>query len=234
MASDEADGAGTCDVTDNGLSADVVEQRGGRRRLPGLDYPVPRWRPARGAAALAAVALLAGLAAGYAAGVARVGSPRVPERPAAAGPSAPTPLVGTFTPALVQDVSACSIQEGQDLQLGVQVTNQSGVPVTLRGIKAEVPLGGLKPVAAQWTPCGAFPAASVLPGDGLLGQGDGNPLVPGASTWFTVTFRVLMACPEALPVQFSVGYVMNGHAATVSLPGFPDLGQVAYRGCARR
>jgi hypothetical protein len=35
----------------------------------------------------------------------------------------------------------------------------------------------------------------------------------------------------ALPVQFAVGYVAQGHSATASLPGFPDLGQVTYTGC---
>ena len=56
-------------------------------------------------------------------------------------------------------------------------------------------------------------------------------LEPGASTWLTVTFRVQVRCPAPYPVQFSVGYLMQGHAVTASLPGFPDLGQVPYSGC---
>jgi hypothetical protein len=214
---------------------DVVEQGGGSHRLAGFDYPVLRWRFSRGAVVLAAVALLAGLVAGYAAGISRTGGePAASSRPAAAAPATSSPVVTTVSPALVQDVNACSAQVGRNLQLGVQVTNQSGEPVTLGGIKAVLPLRGLKPIAQQWAPCGALPATPVLPGNGLLGQpSTGSQLIPGASAWFTVTFQVLMTCPVPLPVQFTIDYEIAGHAATVSLPGFPDLGQVSYTGCAR-
>ncbi|HSZ40871.1 MAG TPA: hypothetical protein VK817_13005 [Trebonia sp.] len=235
MASDDADDADPCDVTDNNISDDVVEQGGGARRLPGLDHPVLRWRPSRGAAVLAAVTLLAGLVAGYAAGIARTGGePAASSRSATAATAISAPVITTISPALVQDGNACSAQVGRNLQLGVQVSNQSGEPVTLRAIKSVLPLRGLKPIALQWTPCGAFPATPVLPGDGLLGQaGNGNRLSPGASVWFTVTFQVLVTCPGPLPVQFTVDYEIAGHAGTASLPGFPDLGQVSYSGCAR-
>jgi hypothetical protein len=44
-------------------------------------------------------------------------------------------------------------------------------------------------------------------------------------------FQVKLHCPAALPVQFSVSYLVQGHAVTASLPGFPDLGQVPYNSC---
>ncbi|MGH3170981.1 MAG: hypothetical protein ACRDN0_34560 [Trebonia sp.] len=227
----------------DGDSEDVLEQDGGRR-FPALGIPALSWRPSRGAAILAAIALLAGLAVGFTAGrsqavranpVAARGAgtlKRGAETSApATSPSATSPSV-TVSPALVQDVGACSAQAGQDLQLGVQVTNQSGQPVTLNRVKSLLPLGGLKPIAQQWAPCGTLPATSALLGDGLLGQVDpGNQLAPGASTWFTFTFRVLRTCPSPLPVQFTIEYEMDGHPGQASLPGFPDLSEVPYTGC---
>jgi hypothetical protein len=53
----------------------------------------------------------------------------------------------------------------------------------------------------------------------------------GASTWITVTFQVLVSCPQPLPVQFTLDYDQQGRAAAIRLPGFPDLAQVPYIGC---
>lgn len=85
-----------------------------------------------------------------------------------------------------------------------------------------VPTGGLRAISQQWGPCGALPAGQFL----LSG-----PLAPGDSTWFTVTFKVLVKCPGPLPVQFTVGYDVGGQHAVATLPGFPDLSQVPYAGC---
>ena len=56
-------------------------------------------------------------------------------------------------------------------------------------------------------------------------------LLPGESTWVSVTFQVKLHCPAPLPVEFSLGYLVQGHTVIASLPGFPDLGQVPYSGC---
>jgi hypothetical protein len=128
------------------------------------------------------------------------------------------------SPALTQDIGACSVQAGQQLQLGIQVTNQATEPVALLTAKAVLPLGGLRQVAWQWATCGALPA-SVVQGQEIL------MLMPGQSTWLSVSFQVKLQCPGPLPVQFSVGYKVAGHSAIASLPGFPDLSQVPYSGC---
>jgi hypothetical protein len=220
-------------VTENG--ADVVEQ-GGRRLLPSLNWRPP-WRPPRGAAILLAVGLITGLAAGYAAGYHQ--APRNASAPptASASPALPVPppapqivikgtaIRGTGTVfadglALTQDTGTCSVQSGRELQLGVQVTNSSTAPIVLSRIRAVFPLSGLKAVSQQWAPCGAIGAV----------QGP-VALEPGDSTWFSVTVQVLVACPAPLPVQFTVNYTYGGEAAIVTLPGFPDLGQVPYTGC---
>lgn len=196
---------------------------GGRPfRLPGwLAARLPGWRPSRGACAFALGALAVGLAAGYAAGD-NAGGDRAltPPVETTSAPATTNPLAGS--PALTQDTGACSLQRGQDLVLGVQLTNQSAQPVTLTTTKAVLPLGGLKQVTWQWATCGAI-AAPPAEADAVL--------MPGESTWMAVTFQVKMSCPGPAPVEFSVGYLVGGKPGSASLPGFGDLSQVPYSGC---
>ena len=214
-------------------TGDLVELGGRQLRLPGWvssrlpSWRPPSWRPSRAAGVLAAVALVVGLAAGYAAGhdarggtalPAPSGSPTPSSRES--GPASAFSLAGV--PALTQDTGACSVQQGHDLVLGVQLTNESTQPVTLTTTKAVLPLGGLKQVTWQWATCGAVA--------GLPAQAD-DILLPGESAWMAVTFTVKEQCPGPLPVLFSVGYPVQGKPATASLPGFPDLSQVPYSGC---
>jgi hypothetical protein len=208
--------------------ADIVEQGGRPFRLSG------GWRPTRGAAVLAVAALAAGLAAGYTAGdrhttagVPRATpTPSATARPASSGSGLAVPATAfsfADSPALTQDVSSCSAQHGRELQLGVQVSNLSQAPLTLKTVKAVTPLGGLRQVTGgEWAPCGTLPAGLVRL-DGVLPAGQ--------STWLSVTFQVKVACPTPYPVQFTVGYLVKGRQHTASLPGFPDLGQVPYTGC---
>jgi hypothetical protein len=172
------------------------------------------------------VALLAGLVAGYAAGdrhaVYLTPSPITPPGFIASPIPYPAPSLIVTVPALIQSSGACATQIGRDLQLGVQVTNQSPAEISLGRVEAVLPLGGLSAISQQWAPCGALPAGVDVAG---------NSLAPGATTWFTVTFKVLMTCPAPLPVQFTVHYAVQGLATAVSLPGFPDLGHVPYSGC---
>lgn len=206
-------------------AADLVEQ-GGRRFFPSLNWS-PRWRPPRGAAVLLIVGLVVGLAAGYAAGYRQ--APRNASAPTA-GPS-PTPpppaqtvikgtailpLEGTLT----QATGTCSVQSGRKLQLGVQVSNGSAEPITLGRIHTVFPLGGLREISQQWSPCGTIGAVEVP-----------ASLAPGDSTWFSVTVQVLVRCPAPLPVEFTVDYTWAGGRAAVNLAGFPDLGHVPYAGC---
>jgi hypothetical protein len=83
-------------------------------------------------------------------------------------------------------------------------------------------MSGLKQVTQHWTTCGALPH-SFIPADAIL--------LPGGTTWLTVTLQVLVSCPAAYPVQLSVRYVTSGRTQTTSLPGFSDLGSVPYSGC---
>jgi hypothetical protein len=207
---------------DGDHATDVVEQ--GERHFSLLN-----WRPPRSAAILLAAGLVTGLAAGYAAGYQQ--APRNASPPAASPGSAspvPTPSMATGTAvpfaggtALTQATGTCSSQSGRELQLGVQVTNGSTAQIELGLVHAVLPLGGLRVISQQWAPCGALKVGQV---PAALG--------PGNSTWFSLTFRVLVKCPGPLPVQFTVDYTTAGESAAVNLPGFPDLSQVPYTGCA--
>jgi hypothetical protein len=196
-------------------AADDIIELGSRR------IPVFRWRPPRAAVVVGAAALLAGLAVGYAAGIlhARKGAPAHSRAPAAAL-SAPATVAGSLP--LSQSGPQCSAQIGHELQLGVQVTNLSAAAAVLRRVQVVLPLGGLKPVSQAWGPCGELPIASLGPDD---------TLPAGTSAWFTVTFQVLIKCPEPLPVQFTLDYDQRGRSAVVHLPGFADLGPVRYGRC---
>jgi hypothetical protein len=191
-------------------AGDILEQ-GGRR------LPILQWRPQWPTFVAVAAALVIGIALGYGAGkwhsADMAGSLRSNASASSAGPPA------AAVPALDQS-GECSAQVGRALQLGVQVINQSAAAVTLRRVTAVLPLGGLKPISQTWGPCGELPGAA-----------SANSLPAGASTWITVTFRVLISCPRPVPVQFTVDYDWHGQPAIARLPGFPDLGQVNYTGC---
>jgi hypothetical protein len=59
----------------------------------------------------------------------------------------------------------------------------------------------------------------------------GLALAVGQTVWLTITFHVLVRCPQPYPVQFVVSYTDSGKLATTQMDLFPDLGQVAYSGC---
>jgi hypothetical protein len=194
---------------------DDVLEMGSRRG------PVLRWRPLA-ALVLAAAALLGGLAAGYAVGVRHAGKPLSTPRPAASQTTLSF-SAGGFP--LSQTGPGCSAQIGHELQLGLQVTNLSVSAITLRRVEAVLPLGGLKATSQAWGPCGELPTPGEAPGHVLLALG------PGASAWFTVTFQVLVRCPQPLPVHFTLHYDQDGRSSAILLPSFPDLGQVSYGKC---
>jgi hypothetical protein len=196
---------------------DVLEQGSWRG-------PVLRWRPPRAALVLGAVGLLVGLAAGFAVGVRSGAKPHSPPPRPAASHTTPSFTAGGFP--LSQSGPGCSAQTGHELQLGLEVTNLSATAVTLRRVAVVLPLGGLKVTSQAWGPCGELPTAAQAPGSALS-----PTLGPGASAWFTVTFQVLVRCPQPLPVQFVLHFDQGGPPGAMPLPSFPDLGQVPYAGC---
>ncbi len=124
---------------------------------------------------------------------------------------------------LIGTGARCSLQNGQQLQLGVEVRNEFDAPLTLVSMQVRTPMGGLRPVSNVRGPCGELPGSD----SGI----NGYVLAVGASVWLTVTVDVLTGCPTALPLTMQLDYTENGHAATTMPNGFPDLGGVPYTGC---
>jgi len=201
----------------SGAGDDVLELGGRRRR-------VPRWWPPSAAPVLGIAALAAGLAVGYAAGARHAGDNAAPPSPSRAAAPAEPFSAGGFP--LSQSGPQCSVQTDRELQVGLQITNLSPAAIRLRRVEVVLPLNGLKVVSQAWGSCGELQASGEPPGSippPTLGR--------GASSWFTVTFQVLVRCPKPLPVQFTLDYDQQGRPAAIRLPGFPDLGQVPYSGC---
>jgi hypothetical protein len=187
--------------------ADVIDM--------GRDPPRWPWGSARAPAiGVAVVALAAGLVLGFLGGRAGGRPSRAPTVPAAVLPAGR---------AISATGSRCAVQLGHTLQLGIEIINQSGRTVVLRQIKPVLLLSGLHAIASQWGTCGLLPEPGV---------GQGTSLAPGATEWLTVTFDVMVRCPQPLPVGFKVSYVQAGRLATAELDSFPDLGQVHYNKCS--
>ena len=205
--------AGLGESAGAGGDADVIEMGGHPPRWP--------WGTARGPTiSIALAALATGLLLGYVGGRLQA---RANGGPARAATSATT-VFPVGSTAITGTGHLCAVQLGHDLQLGVEVVNQSDRTVALRQIEPVLPLGGLKAVASRWRTCGALPELGP-------GQGQATALGPGATGWLTVTFDVMVGCPQPLPVQFKISYAQAGRLVTAELPGFADLGQVQYNNC---
>jgi hypothetical protein len=111
------------------------------------------------------------------------------------------------------------------VQLGVQVFNESAAPLQLRRVAPIMPFTGLRATGLSWGTCGELPGSRHDPA---------QPLPPGGTGWFTMSFRVLVRCPAADPVQFRLSFVQHSRAGRVILPGFSDLAGVRYSGCYSR
>jgi hypothetical protein len=201
---------------------------GGYGRRPGSGDkagPVRRWAGQalgtvrRATLELTIGALAVGLVVGFVGG--RVSAHH--EHQAAKPVSTPTP---SALPAGVMPIiftgNSCGVQRGIDLQLGIEVKNQSETGVKLGTVLPTFPMGGLHMIASGLGTCGEIPFASPFT-DPVLG--------PGMTGWVTATVSVGVRCPQPLPVWFKVRYEQAGKSSTATLQGFPDLGQVAYRDC---
>lgn len=223
------DESGADDVIDQGFGSRPFALPGWLGFLgPGLGGP--GWRPSRGGAVLASGALLVGLAVGYAAGRGTSRAAAVPRLSATSAAPPGNPARPPLNPladvgaAVAQLPESCSAQSGAQIQLGFEVTNQSGTTLTLNGVHTTLPAdkGALSEVSWQWTPCG--PDTSGRSQSAVT-------LPPGATSWLSVALRVHVRCPAADPVQFWISYAGGGVNTTQSLPGFPDLTQIRYSGC---
>jgi hypothetical protein len=201
---------------------------GGFGRRPGSGDktgPVRRWagqavrvlRQATIEITLGALAI--GLVAGFVAGRVSVHHKHQSAKPVS------TPTVPAFPPNVTPIIftgNSCGVQRGRDLQLGIEVRNQSTTGITLGKVMPTFPLGGLHVIASGLGTCGEIPLASPF-ATPVLG--------PGMTGWVTATVSVAVRCPQPLPVGFTVRFEQLGRSSVAKLNGFPDLSQVAYRDC---
>jgi hypothetical protein len=205
--------AGAGESPDVAGDADVIEMDGHFLR-----WRLPRWpwgRARRPVISIALAALAAGLLLGFIGGHLQAKTTVRPGRAATALPAGSAALSATG--------NRCAVQLGRTLQLGIEIMNQSDRTTALRQIKPVLPLGGLHAIASQWGTCGS------LPGPGLE---QATSLAPGATGWLTITFDVMVGCPQPIPVGFKVSYTQAGRRATTELDSFPDLGQVRFNKCS--
>ncbi len=204
------DCAGAGIPADAAGNADVIEIGGRPLRWPWGGGPGP-------ATSIALAVLVAGLLLGFIGGHLQagvVGRTTKVTAPATVLPAGDTAIGATG--------SRCAVQLGRTLQLGIGIMNQSDRTVALRQIKPVLPLRGLQPIGSRWGTCGSLPEP---------GLAQAALLAPGATGWLTITFEVMVGCPQPLPVAFKVSYMQAGRLATAQFDSFPDLGQVRYNNC---
>jgi hypothetical protein len=208
-------------------NADFIEFGGYGRRPRSGDKtgPVRRWagqamEVLRRATLEVTLAMLAvGLVAGFVVGRVSVHHKHQVAKPV----STPTrPAIAIGVPPIVFTGNSCGVQRGLDLQLGIEVKNQSNAEVRLGKVLPTFPLGGLHVIASGLGTCGEIQLASPF----------ATPvLAPGMTGWVTATVSVAVRCPQPLPVDFMVRFEQQGRSSATVLDGFPDLSQVAYRDC---
>jgi hypothetical protein len=169
-------------------------------------------------------ALVLGLLVGYLAGRHHGDPTRTTLPTVASATSSPRASIpSSDAPAPSATGEHCSLQQGRRLTLGIEISNGSAVAVRLGRLRARLPLGGLRAIGSARQTCGQVAAPPGSVADAAL--------APGATTWLTMRFVVLVKCPTALPVLFQLSYTQAGRPATVELGGFSDLGSVPYTGC---
>jgi hypothetical protein len=116
------------------------------------------------------------------------------------------------------------VQTGTTLQVGVEIANGTRDRITLDRLEVDLPMGGMRIIRTARGACGQLPSET---GDDITG----NDLAAGKTMWVTVRVRVLVDCPQPLPVVMTLDYTRDGRHVSTALGGFPDLGDVPYSGC---
>jgi hypothetical protein len=136
----------------------------------------------------------------------------------------PRPTTATSLPVsatlLAEDV--CTSYDGSVLQVSFRIVNAGQHPVTVVGVRPDLPLGMLLSMGTTLDSGDCAPGGPG-PADGTLRPGQSQP----------VTFRLLPldSCPQPAPVAASVD-VTGAGPPTVSVPVLVDLGSVQFVGCA--
>jgi hypothetical protein len=203
--------------------SELIQFGGLPARLPfgQIDLPrMPQLPPDMRVRATTALATLAaGLLIGFFGG--RLTAHQAVPRPKSILPVS-TPIVVPLGDAITMTGERCAVQVGSNLQLGLEIRNNTGRTIMLEAIRAMFPLGGLRAISSGVGTCGALPVEQLPPA---------TLLWPSETEWVNITVAVRAGCPGALPVWFKVGYASAGKTRTATLAGFPDLGPVPYQHC---
>ena len=140
------------------------------------------------------------------------------------------PPTRTTPPDLVANVvatgSQCSVQNGQTLQVGIEVVNRGTSTARILSLQASTPMGGLSLRNVGWGACGQLQAAPI---GRTNAEGQPSRLIPpGASDWMYALYDVAEDCPAPYPVRFLIDV---GATGLLDVGGFNDLGNVPYTGC---
>lgn len=197
---------------------DIIQFGGLPVRWP---FPAIRVTASRTSVAIALSMLAAGLVIGFFAGGLTAHQPARKHRShmMVATPS----IIQQFaTTALGLTGARCGVQVGNDLQVGVEIMNETPSSIGLDRITTIFPLGGLRTISVRVGRCGAHARNGTVPSASLA---------PDATEWIVATIAVRVPCPQPLPVWFKIDYTSAGQIGNSVLDGFPDLGSVSYRRC---
>lgn len=121
----------------------------------------------------------------------------------------------------------CSVQNGQTLQVGIEVANRGAATAEILSLQASTPIGGLALRNVGWGACGQLHPAPI---GGTSAEGQpSRQIPPGGSDWMYALYYVAEDCPSPYPVRFLIDV---GSTGLVDVGGFNDLGNVPYTGCA--
>lgn len=110
------------------------------------------------------------------------------------------------------------MEVGHQLQLGIEITNDTRHTVSLKAVGVDGPIPGLSVRAKQFGRCGV-----------VGGNTAPQPLAPGNSTWISATFDDHLPCRVSWSsIIFTVHYD-DGLTAT---GGFSYLPDIAFPACA--
>jgi len=118
----------------------------------------------------------------------------------------------------------CAVEDGHQLQVGIEITNDTRHTVSLTAIDVDVPIPGLSVRAKQFGTCGV-----------VAGNTGPQPLAPGNSTWISATFDNHLPCqvPASSNIYTaSIIFTVHYDDGLTATGGFSYLPDIAFPACA--
>ncbi|HEY2272664.1 MAG TPA: hypothetical protein VGH30_07805 [Jatrophihabitantaceae bacterium] len=186
---------------------------------PGAGGASP-YRISRAAVVLIAIALGLGLLIGRAS-VKTDDSGNAPQPSPGATRSSSIVPIGPHS--LSETGALCAQQVGKhQLELAVEVRNNSSGPVIFKHMSVQLPNGGFKVLDRSTGTCGELQPPKL----------EDFGLAPQGTIWLNVLLRTTVGCPATYPVHFTM-FVQDqtGQKQKIDVAGFKDLNNVPWSGC---